>query len=241
MRLILFILLGFIPMLLVGQERVITVGLQYKPMLPPGFFNAEQSKVSTADIDFSIDQKFGWAGGMVIRWGLTRSLSLETGINYVKRNYTLNVDSINNAFNAQIDYDIIGYEIPLTGLVYIQLDRQWFMNASFGASIDLFPKSFYTDAAGGWQHITDRNGWIQAALLANLGFEYRTEKSGYFYLGGSFHRPFQDMYGVLVGEDDAAIETAKMTLNGTYLTIDLRYFFHEDPQKRKERKKKRER
>ena len=233
---ILLLLIGLFAFETNAQERVVTAGIQFKPMLPPGFFNAESAQEVVNNIEFKTEQQFGYAAGMVIRWGLTRSISLETGINFARRNYRLSIDSLDNNFQTEIDYRIIGYEIPLTGLIYVQLGRQWYMNASFGASIDLFPRDFYTDDSEGYIHETVRTSWIQLAALANLGFEYRTEKSGYFYLGSSFHRPFTDMYESKIGEDDAVEATAVLPLNGVYLTLDLRYFFHEDPQKKKNRK-----
>ena len=228
----------FLSTLLLAQKNVVTVGLQFKPMLPTSLFNAEQMQVVTDQVDYQTQQNFGWAGGMVIRWGFTDMLSLETGINYVKRNYTLSIDSLNNEFNASVKYGVIGYEVPIMGLIYIQLGRKWYMNAALGASIDLYPRDFYTDTVDNWMHETVRYSWIQASLLANLGFEYRTEKSGYFYIGGSFHRPFSDMYLSKIGLSDNPNTETSMNINGSYLTVDLRYFFHEDPVKKEKRKKK---
>ena len=235
---ILLLLVGLFAFDTNAQERVVTAGIQFKPMLPPGFFNAESAQEVINNVEFKTDQEFGYAAGMVIRWGFTRSISLETGINFVRRNYRVSVDSLNNNFKTEIDYRIIGYEIPITGLIYVQLSRQWYMNASFGACIDMFPRKIYTDANDGYQYRTERKSLIQLAVLANLGFEFRTEKSGYFYIGSSFHRPFDDLYLTGIGEDDAINAISVQALNGTYLTLDLRYFFHEDPQKKKNRKKK---
>jgi len=226
--------------LVVAQERVITAGIQFKPMLPQGFFNAESSQEFADNVNFTQDQKFGYAAGMVVRWGITKSISLETGINYVRRNFKITIDSLNDAYEADINYGIIGYEIPIAGLIYVRLSRQWYMNASFGASIDLFPRDFYADATNDqrWIHETVRESWIQVSGLANLGFEYRTEKSGYFYLGSSYHQPFTDMYQSKIGRGNKPNATVILPVNGSYLTLDFRYFFHEDPQKKKKRKKK---
>jgi len=239
-RIIFTIILFFSIINLQAQERVITAGIQFKPMLPPGFFNAESAEEIADGINFKTDQKFGYAAGMVIRWGLTRTISLETGINYVRRNFNITIDSLNSAYEQEIDYGIIGYEIPITGLIYVQLSDEWFMNAAFGASLDLFPRDFYADASGDqrWIHETVRESWIQVAGLANLGFEYRTEESGYFYIGSSYHQPFTDMYQSKIGRDDARNATVILPVNGSYLTLDFRYFFHEDPQKKKRKKKK---
>lgn len=221
-----------------AQKNVVTAGIQFKPMLPNDLFNADAMRSSVEGMAFETQQNFGWAGGMVIRWGFTDMLSLETGINFVQRNFTLSLDSIDNNYNASVDYRVTGYEVPLLGLIYIKLDRNWYMNAALGGSLDFFPRDFYTDTINAeWMHETVRRSWIQVALLANIGFEYRTEKSGYFYIGGSFHRPFTDMYLSKVGFSNSEFVTSTMDINGSYLTVDLRYFFHEDPVKREKRKK----
>lgn len=223
-----------------AQERVITAGIQFKPMLPPGFFNAKSSEEIADNVNFKMDQRFGYAAGMVIRWGLTKTISLESGINFVRRNFNISIDSLNSAYKQEIGYGIVGYEIPISGLIYVQLSNAWYMNASFGASFDLYPRDFYADASPDerWIHETVRESWIQVAGLANLGFEYRTEESGYFYIGSSYHQPFTDMYQSKIGRDDARDATVILPVNASYLTLDFRYFFHEDPQKKKRKKKK---
>ncbi|MBK7947004.1 MAG: hypothetical protein IPJ85_17600 [Flavobacteriales bacterium] len=35
-----------------------------------------------------------------------------------------------------------------------------------------------------------RRRWAQGSVIGNLGFEYRSDKSGIFYLGATYHRPF---------------------------------------------------
>ena len=73
--------------------------------------------------------------------------------------------------------------------------------------------------------------WIQAGVVGNLGVEYRTEKSGTFYLGATFHRPFNDMAlaeFTYYGPNFFPYSLSTM-LDGSYLTVDLRYYFHEDP------------
>ena len=40
-----------------------------------------------------------------------------------------------------------------------------------------------------FQHVSFRKICFKS-VLTNIGWEYRTEKSGYIYLGTSYHRPF---------------------------------------------------
>ncbi|MFN9801402.1 MAG: hypothetical protein ACK54P_15400, partial [Bacteroidota bacterium] len=130
---------------------------------------------------------------------------------------------------------------PLQGLVYVRLGKQLWMNASGGVCLDMYPSDIATSTSVrrdtmvyDFSQDTFRRRWIQVAILANYGFEWRTRKSGFLYLGASFHRPFQE---IAYTKSTVTINTNPSSvvyeLAGSYLTVDLRYFFHEDPQRRK--------
>jgi hypothetical protein len=79
-----------------------------------------------------------------------------------------------------------------------------------------------------------RKNVFQPAVIANLGWEWRTVKSGYFYIGASFHAPFSYEYVTRIRYEEGQVtEEFYNTLSGSYLTIDFRYFFHEEPAKNK--------
>ncbi len=56
--------------------------------------------------------------GMIIRKGISNTVSIESGINYVKRNYNLSI--ADSASERTTSFTIVGYEIPVTGMVFIQ-------------------------------------------------------------------------------------------------------------------------
>lgn len=227
-----------------SQPKIITVGFQYKPIVPSRFFRSGEMYFSQNNIDYYILPKMSFSGGMVIRKGFTKNFSLESGINYVKRNYDLKVENKNLSFLSERNFSIVGYEVPTLGLVFIRLGEKMFMDAAFGASVDFFPSDvgtndYYTshDIKIESIAIRNRNRWIQASLLANIGYEYRTDKSGYFYFGSSFHRPFAYSYLANVKYINGSItEKISAEITGNYLTFDFRYFFHQDPQKPKAKK-----
>ena len=70
-----------------AQERVTTFGIQLKPIIPVEFFSAGKQEISNNGIQYTNQPKFGMSFGMVIRKGLTESISLETGLNFLKRNF----------------------------------------------------------------------------------------------------------------------------------------------------------
>jgi len=217
------------PYLCAGQTNVRTFGMHYKPIFQSKFITKNIFS-SHNNIDFSIENKRSFSGGMVIRRGLTERFSLETGINYVKRNFEITINDTSRNFKAVSEFSVICYEIPILFLVYIRLSEKWYMNTSAGASIDFFP-SDVGNSDTYFNHISVRykNLWLRPALLANVGYEYRTEKYGYFYIGGSYHRPSGPIYLSTVKYNVNLVPVARISemLYGNYLTLDLRYFFHE--------------
>jgi hypothetical protein len=240
-----FILLLFFlcsSLLMNAQKNVTTVGLQFKPIFPVDFVGTGETIKEDLDVTFTVGLKSGFAGGMVIRRGFSDLLSLETGINYVKRKYSLKIQD--QDYQRDAKFRIIGYEIPVALLVYIQLSEKLYMNVSMGPSLDMFASSVQVFDSN-FNHVSFRNHVIQGAVLANLGWEWRTEKSGYFYIGASYHRPFNYIFlsrteyskpDKLPTDPNAFSETE---LLGNYLTLDLRYFFHEDPETKTQRKRRR--
>lgn len=216
-----------------AQSKITTFGIQVKPIFPVGFLGTGKQNVLQDSVNFSLALKSGYNFGMVIRKGFSELLSLELGINYVKRKYHIGISE--TGYSESSDFRVIGYEIPASLLVYIRLGQQIFMNASLGASCDMYASNFQSS---GPEHttLTVRNQTFQPAVVANLGWEYRTLRSGYFYLGASLHRPFDYELTTRIHYDRGTKEMdVYQPLSGSYLTIDLRYFFHEDPKKKKKK------
>ena len=226
---------------LYAQKNVTTFGIVMKPIFSSKYFRTGPKDFSNKDINLNLSQQSGFSAGGVVRWGLTNSLSLETGINFVKRNYKIKItDSL---FSGVSDFKIIGYEIPIQTLVFIQLSKDVWMNAALGPTIDIFPSDVRTEGDY-YAHVSQRSNYsgFNLGILANLGWEWRTKKSGYIYMGACYHRSFNDIYRTGIGyiiDPKASSPYAQVNTNlsGDYLTFDLRYYFHEDPEKRKKKKK----
>lgn len=224
----------FLLNVLSAQKGVTTVGLQIKPIFESGLLKTGKEKISQNNVDFDITLKSGFAAGMIIRRGFSDLLSLEGGINYVKRKYELVITDNDAAFKGISEFRIIGYEIPLSLLVYAQLGENLFMNASMGYCLDIFVSDIYTFDTSYFDNYALFNSRFRSAVIANLGLELRTEKSGYFYIGASYHRPFGDIYvEKVLYEANGKKEEITTGLSGNYLTLDLRYFFHEEPDKKR--------
>jgi len=218
-----------------SQDNVITVGVQYKPIFSSNFFNTGPEIATANGVNFEIAPKSGFCAGVIIRKGFTKTVSFESGINYVKRNFNLKITD--SDFTGDSEFSIVGYEIPVLGLIFIQLSDQIFMDVALGLSLDFYASDVRTNDYY-FNHYSAYQSWFSPAVLANLGWEYRTEKSGYFYLGASYHRPFKSIYKSFVEYTPKPEPDAIMDLQGNYLTMDVRYFFHSDPQKRKKKTSK---
>ncbi len=223
-----------------AQVNVTTLGIQLKPMIPSKYFGTGTENAEIENLKVRFEPNPGVNFGMVVRKGLTRNWSLESGICMVQRNFTLHYDHPQLPQEKQLRFRYICYEIPIQAMVFVKLTDEIFMNASAGASLDLYPSNVessafeYRDTVRfDFYQKTYKNSWIQPALLANYGFEWRTKDKGYFYLGASYHRPFQPIGTtrvVFVMDDDPT--RTDVNLGGNYLTLDFRYFFHEKPEKR---------
>jgi len=222
-----------------AQEKVVTAGIQFKPIFSSKYFSSGPENVINKGIDFTVTPGSGYCLGMVIRRGFTNTISLEGGINFVKRNYSIDVIDPDSSVNSNSTFSTVGYEVPIQGLVFIQLSDKIFMDVALGFSFDFYPSDVQS-SDDYVVHYSARHSWFSPAMLANLGWEYRTEKSGYFYLGASYHRPFSTTYTSYVQYQnrDLPYPEAKMDLLGNYLTLDIRYFFHSDPEKRKKKTRK---
>jgi len=216
---------------------VATLGVQVKPVLPFSFFDP-LTTVEREHLRGQVELVGGFAFGMSVRVGLTNSISLETGIGQINRAFTFGIGNDTSGYTGGDRVRYTGYEVPLTGLVFIRLGERTWMNAAMGLSLDMYPSDAQRDVERGRIYIYRRN-WAQLGVLGNMGVEYRTERSGTIYLGATYHRPFNDMsvadltyYGPTFFP-----YVMRTVLDGSYLTLDLRYYFHEDPEHRRARRR----
>ena len=111
--------------------------------------------------------------------------------------------------------------------------------------MDIFPSDINTRSAY-FKHLALRKSnfsVFNAGLIANLGWEYRTEKNGIIYLGSSYHRSYKDIYISKVEYyhntntvNPPIAAKSDFNLKGDYLTLDLRYYFPGDMNKKKKKK-----
>jgi hypothetical protein len=218
---------SFVGPLAFGKDpaKMVRAGIQYKPIFPVEFLGTGTQSLFDQNVKYDITLQSGFSGGMVIRKGFTELLAVEGGINYVKRKYRL--DITDGSYKESSQFRVVGYEIPLSLVVYIRLGEYLFMNASMGAAADMFASNV---ESAGENHFsfTVKKRVVQPAVIANLGWEVRTNKAGFFYLGASFHRPFEDVFATRIRYKRNSINSeVGEYVSGSYLTFDIRYFFPE--------------
>ncbi|MFT5309866.1 MAG: hypothetical protein ACI8VL_000763 [Bacteroidia bacterium] len=245
-------------------QQTLTAGIEFRPIFPADFLKTGNQEAINDDYSILVSSKFSFSAGMVIRYGFHKRFALETGLSFVQRNYNLTVHRDETVvspivstpeYTSNTDFTIIGYEHPIKLLVFVRLAEKLYMNAAAGFNITFFPSDIFTTDEG--QNATDQyfkhsslrlgfdgepgaDGFITGGAIANLGMEYRTKKAGYFYLGATYQVPFAPIYRskFQYGEVSYVSEVQGIQLNGSYLTFDVRYFFHSKPIVRKAKKKK---
>lgn len=214
----------------------ILFGFQLRPIVPNAYLNTDIETASLPNFSYSAKSNVGISFGSIIRKPLGKFWNLETGLNFVKRSYTLSFD-LNDSVqvSSKQNMTFIAYEIPIQALIYVRLGKSWYMNASAGISIDFFPSETETFSSEkidstyyDFSQKTYRIKWSALAAQSNLGFEYRTEKKGYYYIGASFHRPFGRIAGSQgLVETTSGSERLWLSLSGSYFSIDLKYFLYD--------------
>lgn len=216
-----------------AQQGVTSFGIQVKPVLPMPFFETD-AVLRRPSLNGTIELQGGMAFGMCVRVGLTKMIGLETGISQIQRRFAFALHNDTSGYTEDGLVRYVGYEIPITALIHLRLGEKSYMNAALGFSADLYPSDVQQELDEGFVYVF-RDRWVQLGVVGNLGVEYRTDKAGIFYLGATFHRPFGDMAVADLTYWDVRRNffpyPMRTGLNGSYLTVDLRYYFHEDPQR----------
>lgn len=224
-----------------AQEKVLTAGVQIRPFFSNKFFKTGPQTKDSSNVSFTVTPKGGYSAGGIIRYGVSNTLSFETGINFIKRPHDVGlVKTIDGSIINKVstDFSAISYEIPANMLVFIQLSERLFMDVALGVSLDFYPSNLSTRGEY-FNHYSIRKNWMFPAVNASIGYEWRTEKSGFFYLGSSYHNPLNDIFITTIGyyEDGRYKTGQQFLLSGNYLSVDFRYFFHQDPLKKQKKKK----
>ena len=84
-----------------AQENKTTFGLQYKPIIPAAYFNSSEITKNSNGYKFNLNPKYSNSFGMILRQKINNTFSIESGINYIQRNYQLKI--IKNTINLEAE------------------------------------------------------------------------------------------------------------------------------------------
>ena len=216
-----------------GQKTKVSFGLQYKPILPLKVLNVEDITLNENGYNATISPLLGHSFGGIIRWGFTDKIALESGLSYVRRNFNMDI-TLDDTLSGNGEFGIVQYEIPFQGLFYVRLSKRYYMNAATGISLNFRASDVGNRTENSqFTQITNIQG-INMAYIANIGFEYRSKKSGIFYLGASLTTPFRPLGKItLYSEDIVNTKRVVGLLSGNYISVDVRYFFQDTSKKKK--------
>lgn len=215
----------------------LTAGIELRALIPVSFFTMDPVTLKEPDGNFTAEYSYkgGMGFGGIIRVKFTELLNLETGIYYTRRKYEYNIEDPSANFKAISPMRAVGYEIPIKGLVYIQMGKNVFMDVALGASADFFASDIEIQELN-YDIVAFKKNWIKIAVLGNIGVEYRTEESGYFYIGATIHESFGDILSTQVNysrNNKPPPYFQNGTIDGSYFSVDFRYFFPPSKPKKK--------
>ena len=205
-------------------------GIQLRPVFPTRFIGSSLTELSQDGFETTLQQRLGYSFGATVRAGITEFIAFETGLNFTQRNFDVDfgVPDSNSFGSDRLSF--IEYDLPLNGLVYIKLTDEVYMNASLGAALTFKPTDVYVENSPGGPHryihygVTRRK--IGLDLNANIGFEYRTRKDGFFYIGGSARVPFAPLFDFLASYNYQGYNVQMdAPVDGSFLALDFKYFF----------------
>lgn len=209
-------------------------GFQVKTLFPSilsgGIFTISDSLNYLSQ---SIEQKTGISYGANIRFGLTDLIAIETGINYLERKFEIFATVVDSNFSENIKVTYVQYDIPVNGLISVKLTEEIIATAGLGFSVNFKPTNIRRDVYNEknsfvHQGYVSISNMFSLAANANFGFEYSTRKYGAFNIGASAQIPFSSLFDIRTTYVyvNKGISSIYQTVIGSYLSLDLKYFFH---------------
>lgn len=211
-------------------------GLQFRPLIPLSVVGDRPIQLNEGTLESTVSPIFGYSYGGVVRVGFTKLLALETGLNYTKRRYRVDYKVPDSNITATDKIGYVTLNLPVSFLVYIKLGQQFYMNVSGGVTGNFNVSNIRSQTNPEGMHLFiiegKRFSFFDFEANANVGFEYRTEKIGTFYLGISARIPFKPtLYVATEYRYDTHKQVAFGLIKGATFALDIKYFFHNSRRK----------
>ncbi|MFA5574373.1 MAG: outer membrane beta-barrel protein [Brumimicrobium sp.] len=206
-------------------------GLQFRPLIPLGMVGDKTFTISEGELESTIKPIFGYSYGGVVRVGITELLAIETGLNYTKRRYQADHAVVDSNVYASEKLGYVSFEVPLNLLIYVKLGNQFYMNVAGGASVNYNPSNIRSpkplNPFGIHLFIFEGRRYNHFDFHANaeVGFEFRSEKLGTFYLGMNGRIPFNKVLQIATEyRHDTHSVVAYGDITGATFSVSIKYF-----------------
>ena len=206
-------------------------GINTGAIIPINYFGAGPLELESNNSQITLSSKIGYHFGMIIKTNYNKKFSIESGINFLRRNFDLSGSSNETSLKDNADFGYISYSFPTKAIVYIQLSDKSFLNTSVGASLDFYASDVESKGEKYFiDHISYKDKWINGAILADLGVEWR---GGYgaFFLGAGVNIPITTIavtnlkFHYDESDYNNKIDTYNpVFLRGNFFDIKIKYF-----------------
>jgi hypothetical protein len=217
-------------------------GFQYRPLIPVGVVGDRPFDMVGDGFVTTVSPVFGYSYGAIVRIGITELLAIETGMSRTRRNFRMDYAVPDSSLAASDNIGFINFDIPVNFVVYIKLGNKFYTTTNLGASLIYFPSNIQTriNPQGIHQFIFEgkRYSFFSSDINANIGFEYRTEDKGVFYIGLTGKVPLSPAMRVASEyRYDTNKNVAFSDIQGASVSLDFRYFLNHKPPRGNQTKK----
>ncbi len=225
-------------------EKQTLFGIQISPIIPTNFLEKSNYQYESDTVNYSIQNHTSVSYGVEIRHYFTYRFALNTGILYTKRNIDVDFSSQHSVSNKKLNdttftrqLQFTAFEIPIKASGYVRLSKQIYMSIAGGIHLNFYPSDIRVDNV--YMQRAEHFGlnafqFFQLGISGSLGWEYRTQNSGIFFIGASYQTHINNMAYVLLFEEET-IHNADYfePVKGSYFSIDIKYFFPFNEKNRK--------
>ena len=207
-------------------------GINTGAIIPINYFGAGPLELESNNSKITLSTKIGYHFGMMIKTNYSKKFSIESGINFLRRNFDLSGSSDVTGDEDNADFGYISYGFPTKAIVYIQLSDKSFLNTSLGASLDFYASAVNSKGENDFIfQYSERAKWINGSILADLGVEWRVDY-GAFFLGAGVNIPITTIAVTnLKFHYDESDYNNKIDsydpifLRGNFFNLKIKYFF----------------
>lgn len=206
-------------------------GINFSPIIPGNIIQKHDVTVFKDSLILEVKQKPSFVFGMEVKHDFTRFLALQTGINFAQRKYEVKTTFTDTVHSNNLKF--IGYEIPVLALGFVRLSKLMYADLSTGFCMNFYPSDIAVQ-----HYYGQRSRWMQYSLLLNLGVEYRNELYGNIYLGLLYQYHDRNTMSIYYFKDQTYGKSdAYADVSGNYFSINLKYYFPQNPEKSKKQSK----